>query len=100
MVGGLKGSTYQEKLAELGLQSLQERRLEADLLLFQKVTNGVCKVNREKWQNERVGERPNTRAAADPTRVERPRARLEVRSNFYTVRIADDWNRLTGCRRI
>jgi len=94
MVGGLKGATYEEKLVELGLQSLSERRREADLLLIQKVMHGTCRVNGEKWKNARNNGGPLTRAAADPTRLDQPRARLEIRSNYYTVRIPREWNEL------
>jgi len=98
MVGGLAGTTYQERLDELGLQSLEARRNEADVLLMHKVIHGACKVNGEKWHNARsgarTGARPQTRAATDLTRLEQPRARLEVRRNFYTVRIANGWNQL------
>jgi len=92
MVGGLHG-TYSEKLEQLGLQSLEARRKEADLLLMQKVTHGKCKVNSDRWIQERIGGH-NTRAAADATRLSQPRARLEIRRQFYTVRIASEWNEL------
>jgi hypothetical protein len=32
MISGLKGATYEEKLAELGLTSLDERRHQTDML--------------------------------------------------------------------
>jgi hypothetical protein len=34
MVGGLKGRDYDEKLLELGLEKLSDRRTEADLTLM------------------------------------------------------------------
>ena len=39
------------------------------------------------------GERA-TRAAADPLNVRIPRARLEIRKNFFTIRVAEHWNRI------
>jgi len=96
MVGGLKGHTYRymEKLAEIGLQSLEARRREADLMLMYKVMNGNCKVNATKWKKASHMGHPHTRAAADETRLEQPRARLDIRRNFYTVRIPEQWNGL------
>jgi len=85
MIGGLVGVSYQEKLVELGLQSLADRRKEADLLLMQKVICGASGVNSEKWITSTQNALHNTRAAADPTRLAQPRARLELRRNFYTV---------------
>lgn len=94
MVGGLRSVTYAEQLAELGLQSLEERRREADLLLMHKVVYAKSGVNSERWVNARNDARPLTRAAADATRLNQPRANLEVRKNFYTVRAARSWNEL------
>ena len=42
MVAGLQGRTYAERLMELGLQSLEDRRRDADLVMAYKVLNGHC----------------------------------------------------------
>ena len=95
MVGGLRGTTYEEKLAELNLQSLEERRLEADLVLAFKIMHGVCKVKKDDWfQPVAAISQQRTRAAADLLRLAKPRSRLDLRSHFYTVRIIDTWNSL------
>jgi hypothetical protein len=36
MIAGLKGQTYEERCAELGLESLQERRVRQDMALVHK----------------------------------------------------------------
>ena len=41
------------------------------------------------------GER-STRAAADPLNLRVPRARLELRKNFFTTRVVEHWNRVPG----
>ncbi len=95
MIGGLNGATYEEKLVEIGLQSLEEQRLEADLTLAYKILHGICKVNSELWFHPASeASQHRTRAAADPLRLLRPRARLDIRAQFYTVRIVDCWNQL------
>lgn len=94
MIGGLKGSSYSEKLKELGLQSLQERRDEADLLLAYKVINKRCNVDSSKWFKMRETGPRATRAGDDNLRMDRPRTRLELRENFYTVRVTEKWNDL------
>lgn len=94
-VGGLTGGTYEEKLLELGLSSLAQRRDDADLILVYKVLNGNCKVKREDWpQLDQSLDGPVTRAPADGRSLIRPRARLDIRENFYSVRIAGMWNAL------
>jgi len=94
MVGGLRGQTYEEKLNELGLDTLENRRRRFDLTMAHKVMHGHCSVRGEKWKHAKPTEGPRTRAAADATRLEPLRARLEIRRNFYTARITGEWNAL------
>jgi hypothetical protein len=35
-----------------------------------------------------------TRLTADPLNIKPKRGRLEVRRNFFTVRVIDEWNRI------
>jgi hypothetical protein len=44
MVNGLAG-TYEEKLSALGMQSLEQRREEADMVLVYKILNKKCSVD-------------------------------------------------------
>jgi hypothetical protein len=94
MVNGLGGLPYEAKLEALGLQSLSERRTDADLLLMYKVHSGKCTVNPALWYQ--VASRPGqqTRASSDLLNVRKPFARTDIRKNFYTVRICDLWNGL------
>jgi len=95
MVGGLKGTTYQERLLELGLQSLEARRAEADLIMTYKVLTGKVKIDRNSWfRLAAPAVQQHTRAAADPLRLRKPRARLDIREHFFTVRMVDKWNEL------
>jgi hypothetical protein len=48
-VSGLRGRTYSERLAELDLPSLEDRRKEADLMQVFKILNDECSVYGEKW---------------------------------------------------
>ncbi len=41
MVSGLKGTTYEEKLKELGLTSLEERRHQIDMTQTFKIIHGI-----------------------------------------------------------
>jgi len=92
MIGGLRGETYQARLKELGLQSLEERRIEADLILVYKVLNKKCNVNSAKWFKMRDTGTVTTRAGNDALRLDRPRARLDLREHFYTVQVTESWN--------
>ncbi len=43
MVSGLKGTEYEERLKELGLITLEERRHQADMLQTFKIVRGIDK---------------------------------------------------------
>ena len=96
MIGGLQGHTYEEKLKEIGLMSLVDRRREADLMLAYKVLNGHTKVDQETWFKRTAQGTAihNTRAEADSSRLVKPRSKIETRSNFYFQRMVDEWNAL------
>jgi ribonucleases P/MRP protein subunit RPP40 len=94
MVNGLGGLTYEQKLSELKLESLNDRRTFADLVLAYKVLNDKCTVSKDNWFQKLSRTDNVTRASADNLQVRIPFARTELRKNFYTVRICDIWNRL------
>jgi hypothetical protein len=90
--------TYEEKLKELGIQSLKDRRTEADMALMYKVVHGQCSVDKENWR-KLVNERGNgaahaTRAARDELRLQQPFARTDRRKNFFNVRACENWNKI------
>jgi hypothetical protein len=97
MINGLKPGTYDEKLKELGIQSLKDRRLEADMVLTYKLVHGKLPVKGDCWPKlvfERNGrDFPHvTRSAADELRLRQPFARTDRRKNFFTVRVCEAWN--------
>jgi hypothetical protein len=94
MDGGLAGKSYEEKLAELRLDSLSDRHIEADLVLLFKVLKGQCMVNKNRWADMAARDNIITRAAMENLSLKNPFARTEKRANFYTVRICDTWNGL------
>ena len=49
LVKALSGLTYQERLLELGLQSLEYRRLRADVIEVYKIINQIDKINIDKF---------------------------------------------------
>ena len=95
MISGLEGGSYEEKCKELGLDTLEARREQQDLLetfKFMKCREQQTEGNLLKRPQER--QRPATRSAADPWTLEVPRARLDIRKYSYTVRAPEQWNRL------
>ena len=45
MITDLRGTSYREKLLELGLFSLEKRRIRADLVCIFRILKGIDKIN-------------------------------------------------------
>ena len=96
--------SYQERLKETGLTSLRERRIRGDLIEVFKVIKGYNNVYRNDWFD--LQSREESRATRTNTRIEdgeeirredviyEPRAKKEIRANFFTIRTVRIWNEL------
>ena len=96
MVTNLKGKTYEERLAELDMVTLVERRKRGDLVQMYMIMSGKDKVDYKRWfelSQDREGA-ASTRSLSDSMNVVRNEGRLEVRKNFWSVRVCDPWNSL------
>jgi hypothetical protein len=96
-VQGLRGATYEQKLKELGLETLEYRRDEADMMLVYKIMNDKTMIDKHKWfelTGGGDGGRVVTRAASDGKLIKAPFAHLEIRKIFFTSRVSKNWNRL------
>ncbi len=89
MVSGLKGVSYEEKLVELDLTTLKERRHQADMAQVYKIIIGKDNLERDCWFKMAADGAVRTRQAAGLMNVVKPRTRLEVQTNFFSVRTAD-----------
>jgi hypothetical protein len=91
MVSGLSATSYEGRLAALGLDSLESRRINADICTMHKLVHGIGEVDISEWFENRVGDTV-TRARADPLNVLSKKGNLELRRNFFTIRVAKNWN--------
>ena len=93
MVAGLKSRSYEGKLKELGLTSLEERRKRGDLIQVWKYIHGGSNLIRlASDQHARL-----SRQTAKPYNICRVDAVKEVRKNFFVSRCVESWNSLPHC---
>jgi hypothetical protein len=92
MVSGLRSHDYTERLKELRLTTLTERRHQADMLHMYKLCSGKLGQRKEEWFSAPPEGAARTRRNADPLNVRPNHGRLEVRRHFFTVRAGEPWN--------
>ena len=94
LFSGLQGLTYEEKVMALDMQTLQARRLEADLILVFKIIKGLVDVEAKTWFNL-VG--PNimrrTRHSSEFNIIPK-RVKGDVTQHFFANRVVSHWNEL------
>ena len=89
-VSGLRNQTYEGRLAEINLQSLQARRSEIDMVQTYKIVNSSeC----ESWFT-RADSRRATRAAAGKDNLLAMPSQHEYRRKFFSQRVIEGWNAL------
>ena len=103
LLSDAKGKTYEEKLEDVGLTTLTERRERGDAIEAFKTLNGFNQVDKNNWFDIETEERRPTRRNVVITQDGEIRkknvlkvetARLDVRKNFFTIRAANVWNKI------
>ena len=98
MVSNLRGQTYEERLAELGMVTLETRRLRGDMIQTFRIMSGIDQVNPDTWftpSNQLVREGASkTRSVTGLYRIQEGWASSEIRRNFFSMRVTRPWNNI------
>ena len=95
MVSNLKGKSYEERLAEVNMTTLEKRRERGDLITMYRIMTAKDDVDPSHWfQTLAAQSGPGTRQSSGLHNVLPQRSQGDVRRNFFSQRVVSSWNSL------
>ena len=91
MMNDVAGNSYEEKLKNLNLFSLEKRRVRGDMIAVFRIINGFDKVDSTKFFRFRNHTWPNR---FHSKQIMKQNFKTDIRKHFFSQRIINFWNRL------
>ena len=89
IISHIRNLPYRERLRRCNLMTLEERRRRYDLIEMFKIMKGIYKIDKD-----RLFEVNTNRTRGHSMKIIKNHCRLNLRKNFFTQRIVNDWNHL------
>ena len=93
MVSGLTQKTYEDRLKELNLSSLKDRRIRGDMILMWKMKNEKIDLSSNMFTYVSDVSSVFTRGSIQG-KFAYPAWKLDLRKNFFCCRVIEKWNAL------
>lgn len=93
-ISGLRSESYEEKCKELGITTLEERRHRGDMAMMYRIITEKDDVDPSIWFSQAADGARNTRTTSDLLNVRVKHGRLDIRKNFFSVRVTEPWNKI------
>ena len=94
MIPELRDLSYEERLKECGLTTLETRRLRGDQIEVFKILNGYENIDRNMF----FSLKKDSRTRGHEVKLVKDQCRLDIRKHSFSQRTINDWNKLsTDC---
>ena len=94
MIPELRDLSYEERLEECGLTTLETRRLRGDQIEVFKILNGYENIDRNMF----FSFKKDSRTRGHEVKLVKDQCRLDIRKHSFSQRTINDWNKLsTDC---
>ena len=97
MVTNWRGRTYEARLAEVGMTTLEDRRARGDMIATYKVLSGKDRVEPSLLfglPENGTGLQTRRAAGVHPIRTQLVKPKLDIRRNSFSQRVVTPWNAL------